>query len=90
VISTELRQVDYLDGDAQLLIDEVQQEYVRRYGERTAASAGASRMVLETGAPQPEAVALYRSSGYSPIPAFGLYADSKHSIHLGKKLSAPS
>ncbi len=32
VISTDLRQVDYHDTDAQLLIDEVQQEYVVRYG----------------------------------------------------------
>ena len=159
VISTDLRQVDYHDTDAQLLIDEVQQEYVRRYGfpdstpvdrdefsppnghfvvlyeagrpvamggwrfseearvalgdpgrvvelkrmyvipasrgrghartvlahlEQTAAAAGAGRMVLETGAPQPEAVALYRSSGYAPIPAFGHYADSPQAIHLGK------
>jgi GNAT superfamily N-acetyltransferase len=162
VISTKLRQVDYHHIDAQLLIDEVQQEYVRRYGgpddtpinpnefgppnghfivlyeagqpvamggwrfneqaravmgdadpvaelkrmyvvpagrgrghartvlahlEQTAAAAGARRMVLETGAPQPEAVGLYRSSGYVPIPPFGHYADSQHSIHLGKRFS---
>jgi GNAT superfamily N-acetyltransferase len=162
VLSTDLRPVDYLHPDAQLLIDEVQQEYVRRYGgpdstpvdrqefsppnghfvvlydagrpvamggwrfsqearlvlgdpdpvvelkrmyvipagrgrghartvlahlEHTAALAGAGRMVLETGAMQPEAVALYLSTGYQPIPAFGHYADSEHSIHLGKLLS---
>jgi GNAT superfamily N-acetyltransferase len=162
VISTELRQVDYLDPVAQLLIGQVQQEYVRRYGgpdntpvdrmefrppnghfivlyeaglavamggwrfnreavlalgdrgpvvelkrmyvvpanrgrghartvlahlEQTAALAGAEGIVLETGAMQPEAVALYRSAGYEPIPAFGHYADSEHSIHLGKGLS---
>jgi GNAT superfamily N-acetyltransferase len=162
VISTDLRQVDYHDSDAQLLIDEVQQEYVVRYGgpdgtpvdrdefsppnghfiilyeagrpvamggwrfseearltlgypervvelkrmyviptargrghartvlahlERIAAAAGAGRMVLETGGAQPEAVALYLSSGYSPVPAFGHYADSPQSIHLGKRLT---
>jgi GNAT superfamily N-acetyltransferase len=54
--------------------------------EQTAAAAGAGRMVLETGGAQPEGVALYRSSGYESIPAFGHYADSPHSIHLGKKL----
>ena len=154
--------MDYHDTDAQLLIDEVQQEYVQRYGgpddtpvhrdefrppnghfvvlyetgrpvamggwrfneearillggpgrvaelkrmyvipavrgrgharavlahlEHTAALAGAGRMVLETGDAQPEAVALYCSSGYEPILAFGHYADSDQSIHLGKPLN---
>ena len=55
--------------------------------ETTAAVAGADWMVLETGSPQPEAVALYRSSGYQPIAAFGHYATSTRSIHLGKRLS---
>ncbi len=55
--------------------------------ERSAATAGAGWMVLETGAMQPEAVALYRSCGYDEVPAFGHYADSPHSIHLGKRLS---
>ena len=55
--------------------------------EQTAAAAGAGRMVLETGAAQPEAVALYLSSGYAPIAAFGHYADSPESIHLGKQLT---
>jgi GNAT superfamily N-acetyltransferase len=41
--------------------------------ERTAAARGRSRMVLETGTEQPEALALYRSSGYVPIPPFGRY-----------------
>jgi hypothetical protein len=30
-------------------------------------------MILETGTAQPEAVALYESSGYTPIPPFGYY-----------------
>ena len=41
--------------------------------ERTAAAAGHRAMVLETGTAQPEAIALYESSGYTPIPSFGHY-----------------
>ncbi|MCZ4498933.1 MAG: GCN5-related N-acetyltransferase [Marmoricola sp.] len=44
--------------------------------EETAARAGAEVMVLETGLEQPEAIALYRSSGYEAIPGFGYYRDS--------------
>ena len=35
---------------------------------------GLNRLVLETGTEQPEAVALYESEGWSPIPPFGHYA----------------
>jgi GNAT superfamily N-acetyltransferase len=42
--------------------------------EATALAAGAEVMVLETGAKQPEAIALYESSGYERIPGFGHYA----------------
>ena len=158
-----MRLVGYDDADAQQLIDQVQQEYVLRYGgpddtpvehdefspphghfivrydagrpvamggwrfsdvvrvqlgfadrvvelkrmyvvpdsrgrghargvlthlEQSAAAAGAGWMVLETGDMQPEAVALYRSCGYSDVPPFGHYADSAQSIHLGKPLTA--
>jgi GNAT superfamily N-acetyltransferase len=58
--------------------------------ERTAAAAGHRRIVLETGSAQPEAIALYRSSGYTPVPPFGHYADAPGAIHLGKQLSHPS
>jgi GNAT superfamily N-acetyltransferase len=44
--------------------------------ERTAASAGRRRMVLETGYAQPEAMSLYASSGYLEIAGFGLYRHS--------------
>lgn len=54
--------------------------------ERTAFEAGHRRVILETGEQQPEAVALYRSAGYADIPAFGHYADSPESVHLGKAL----
>lgn len=54
--------------------------------ERTAAAAGITRLVLETGTAQPEAIALYESSGYATIPAFGFYADYDDSVHLAKPL----
>ncbi|MDQ1717927.1 MAG: hypothetical protein QOE89_1880 [Pseudonocardiales bacterium] len=55
--------------------------------ESTAADAGAGWLLLETGSRQPEAVALYRSSGYLDVPAFGHYAEAELSVHLGKPLS---
>jgi len=45
--------------------------------ERTAAAAGTDVMILETGLAQPEAIALYESSGYAPIAGFGFYKDAK-------------
>lgn len=54
--------------------------------ETTAATAGASWLVLETGTMQPEAIALYTATGYVPVPAFGHYADEPNSVHLGKPL----
>ena len=44
--------------------------------EETAHRAGAEVAILETGTAQPEAIALYASSGYRPIPGFGHYRDS--------------
>ena len=41
--------------------------------ESTAAAAGAEVMILETGLAQPEALALYQSSGYTSIPPYGYY-----------------
>jgi GNAT superfamily N-acetyltransferase len=41
--------------------------------ERTAQEAGATELILETGAPQTAAIALYTASGYLPIPSFGHY-----------------
>lgn len=54
--------------------------------ERTARAAGFARLILETGSKQPEAVALYESAGYTPVPSFGHYADAPESVHLGKTL----
>ncbi|MFF0145613.1 acetyltransferase (GNAT) family protein [Amycolatopsis sulphurea] len=55
--------------------------------ERTAQAAGAVRVVLETGTKQPEAIALYLSSDYHEIPAFGLYGDQVESRCYGKNLA---
>jgi len=86
----------FLDGDA-----EIKRMYVapRARGrglarallaelERTAASAGRRRMVLETGRAQPEAIALYLSSGYTDVPKFGVYREEEGSICYGKLLLA--
>jgi GNAT superfamily N-acetyltransferase len=54
--------------------------------ERTAAAAGRRRIVLETGTLQPEAIGLYASAGYEPIPPFGAYRDSPHSRYYAKPL----
>ncbi|KAA1376299.1 GNAT family N-acetyltransferase [Aeromicrobium fastidiosum] len=56
--------------------------------ERTAIAAGITRLVLETGTAQPEAIALYESSGYATIPAFGFYADYDDSVHLAKTIAS--
>ena len=55
--------------------------------EAAAASAGADVMVLETGLRQPEAIALYQSSGYEPIEGYGYYRDSPIVRYLGKRLA---
>jgi GNAT superfamily N-acetyltransferase len=54
--------------------------------EATAAESGAEAMVLETGTAQPEAMALYESSGYTRIPSFGFYKDEPLNRCYGKSL----
>lgn len=54
--------------------------------ERRAAAAGVRRLVLETGTAQPEAIGLYLSSGYTPIPLFGLHRDAPAARCYGKLL----
>jgi len=56
--------------------------------ERTAAEAGAEVMILETGMPQHEAVALYGSSGYTAIPGFGHYRDFPDNRCFARRLAA--
>lgn len=55
--------------------------------EADAAAAGVDWVVLMSGAPQAEAVGLYRSSGYTDIAAFGRYASEPDAVHLGKRLA---
>lgn len=90
----ETNDAGYSDGDA-----EIKRMYVtveaRGLGlarrilarlEESAREAGRTRMVLETGTKQPEAIALYRSSGYTDCPKFGHYRYDPLSICLAKPL----
>lgn len=54
--------------------------------ERTALQAGAPVMILETGLAQPEAIALYTSGGYEPIPGFGHYKEARLSRCFARRL----
>ena len=56
--------------------------------ETSAAEAGIEALVLETGAKQPEAIALYTSSGYEPIPGFGYYSGYELSRCFGRRIRA--
>ncbi|WP_104523115.1 GNAT family N-acetyltransferase [Blastococcus atacamensis] len=58
--------------------------------ESTAARAGHRSVVLNTGAKQPEAVALYGELGYVPVPGYGVYACSPDAVFLGKDLPEPA
>ncbi|GAB3761278.1 GNAT superfamily N-acetyltransferase [Nocardioides ginsengisegetis] len=55
--------------------------------EATAIAAGIDVLVLETGMKQPEAIALYTSSAYVPVPGFGYYKDQPLSRCFGKRLA---
>jgi GNAT superfamily N-acetyltransferase len=54
--------------------------------ERIAIAAGRTRMVLSTGSLQPEAIGLYTSSGYRPMPNFGIYRDEPECRCFSKPL----
>jgi len=47
--------------------------------ETSAIELGYKRIQLETGDRQPEAMALYESANYNPIPRFGEYGNDPHS-----------
>jgi GNAT superfamily N-acetyltransferase len=55
--------------------------------EAFARGKGATRLVLETGERQPEAIALYERAGFTLIPCFGEYASSKSSRCFEKLLA---
>lgn len=54
--------------------------------EERARALGASRVVLETGLKQPEAMRLYETSGYERIEGFGHYCGQELSVSYGKRL----
>ncbi|MFJ9414554.1 GNAT family N-acetyltransferase [Streptomyces sp. NPDC101227] len=54
--------------------------------EADARAAGRIRMVLETGTEQPEALALYASSGYRLVKKFGYYRNHEQSRCMAKEL----
>ncbi|QPP08411.1 GNAT family N-acetyltransferase [Streptomyces bathyalis] len=71
----------YADGDAEIkrmyVVPEARGRGLARRIlaalEDDARAAGRTRMVLETGMMQPEAIGLYSSSGYELVEKFGLY-----------------
>jgi GNAT superfamily N-acetyltransferase len=54
--------------------------------EDRARGLGATRVILETGHAQPEAISLYQTSGFRPIDGFGLYKDEPLSLSFAKDL----
>ncbi|WP_299537756.1 GNAT family N-acetyltransferase [uncultured Streptomyces sp.] len=84
----------YSDGDAEIkrmfVIPEGRGQGLARrilgMLEDDARAAGRTRMVLETGDKQPEAIALYRSSGYEPCEKFGHYRTYDSSLCMAKPL----
>ena len=56
--------------------------------EASAVEAGLDVVVLETGDQQPEAMALYESSGYVPVAKYGYYACHESSRYFGKRVGS--
>jgi putative acetyltransferase len=54
--------------------------------EREARQRNFERISLETGIKQPEAIGLYRASGYRDCPPFGTYCDDPLSLFMTKRL----
>lgn len=54
--------------------------------EDTARAAGYAEVRLETGVKQPEAMALYQSTGYAAIPPYGTYRCAPGSRCFAKRL----
>ncbi|MFJ8774095.1 GNAT family N-acetyltransferase [Streptomyces microflavus] len=87
----------YADGDAEIkrmfVIPEGRGRGLARRMlaalEDDARAAGRVRMVLETGDQQPEAIALYTSSGYTVCTKFGHYREYESSICMAKPLRQP-
>jgi putative acetyltransferase len=56
--------------------------------EREAAGAGCTRMALETGPSQPEALRLYERHGYRRCGPYGDYPDDPWSVFMARELAA--
>jgi GNAT superfamily N-acetyltransferase len=54
--------------------------------EKWAGELSCGRCILETGKRQPEAIGLYRKSGYKVIPNYGQYAGVENSVCFDKDL----
>jgi GNAT superfamily N-acetyltransferase len=54
--------------------------------ENWAAGLGYSYCILETGKKQPEAIALYKKSGYEVIPNYGQYENVSNSVCMQKRI----
>ena len=54
--------------------------------EDSARAAGRTRTALETGALQPEAIAMYEAAGYRRIPNFGYYRHEPDAVCYGRQL----
>ncbi|MBI2245013.1 MAG: GNAT family N-acetyltransferase [Nocardioides sp.] len=76
--------VGYLDG-VPVATGAWRRSTVEAFG-KSAAAHGAEAVVPETGLRQPEAIALYESAGYLPVPAFGYYKDAPLSRCYGRRL----
>ena len=95
--SQEHNDEGYSDGDAELkrmyVVPECRGNGLARRIlaalEADARAAGRTRMVLETGDQQPEAIALYESSGYTPCSKFGYYRTYESSHCYAKPLQLP-
>lgn len=57
-----------------------------RVVEESARAAGRTRVILETGDQQPEAINLYVRAGYERIPDFGYYRDEPGVRSFGRSL----
>ncbi|MEU1124441.1 GNAT family N-acetyltransferase [Streptomyces sp. NPDC005899] len=92
--SQERNAEGYSDGDAEIkrmfVIPEARGRALARRIlaalEADARAAGRTRMVLETGDQQPEAIALYTSCGYTTCAKFGHYREYESSICMAKQL----
>jgi putative acetyltransferase len=58
--------------------------------EAYAAAGGHGELRLETGTYLPAAIALYTSSGYERIPAYGEYAGNPYSVCFAKRVRVPA